>query len=282
MTKVMQQGTLVLIISLLLFSCKKDAAPLRPAPGPVPLPVNDVVETAPHILTPISKKINNVIHGLYEALPANYSKTTKNYPLIIFVPGAGQVGTTHVELNYLLHDGLAKLIAEKKFPPNFVVNGKNYSFIVLTPQLSHVPTSQEMLSFLEFAKANYRVDVSRIYFSGLSMGGMVASDVGAEYTSQIAAIAPIAGVFYEGVTAKSEKIAKGKLPVWAFHNTNDTEISVQVPLYFISEINSFKPAIPPRLTLFSGIGHNAWEPALDPNYKEDGKNVYEWMLGYSR
>lgn len=278
----MQRGTLILLLSVLLFSCKKDAAPARPAPGPVPSPFNDVVETEPPILTPVSKKINNVIYGWYEALPANYSKTNKNYPLIIFVPGAGQLGTTSVELNYLLHDGLAKLIAEKKFPPNFVVNNKNYSFIVLTPQLSQVPSNQEMLSFLDYAKSNYRVDVRRIYFSGLSMGGMVASDMGAAYTSQIAAIAPIAGVFYEGVTSKAEKIAKGGLPVWTFHNNNDQQISVQVPLYFISEINNFKPAIPPKITLFNGIGHNAWEPALDPAYKEEGKNVYEWMLQYSR
>ena len=275
----LKQIAVYLFVAIALFACKKDAAPLKPPPV---IDINEVVETEPHILTPITKAINPVIHGLYSAVPANYSKTTKKYPLIIFVAGGGQLGTADIELRYLLQDGLMKLLAEKKFPPNFNVNNKNYSFIVLTPQLSQVPTNEQMLSFLNYAKANYRIDESRIYFSGLSMGGIVASDMGAAYASQIAAIAPIAGVFYEGVTAKCEQIAKGRLPVWTFHNDDDPQINVLVAEYFTAEINSFKPAIIPRLTIFKAYGHDAWHEALNPAYKEEGKNVYEWMLQYSR
>jgi hypothetical protein len=279
MMQISKQIAVFLFLAIAFFACKKDAAPLKPPPV---VDINDVVETEPHILTPITTAINPVIHGLYSAVPANYSKTTKKYPLIIFIAGGGQLGTVDIELRYLLQDGLMKLLSEKKFPPNFKVNDKNYSFIVLTPQLSQVPTNAEMLSFLNYARANYRIDESRIYFSGLSMGGIVASDMGAAYTSQIAAIAPIAGVFYEGVTAKCEKIAKGNLPVWTFHNNDDPQINVLVAEYFTSEIMSFNPAIVPKLTIFKAYGHDAWQEALNPAYKEDGKNVYEWMLQYSR
>jgi dienelactone hydrolase len=140
----------------------------------------------------------------------------------------------------------------------------------------------EALDFLNYAKANYRVDLSRIYISGLSMGGMIATDLGAGYASQIAAITPIAGVYFEGVPVKSQKIANGRLPVWAFHNKIDPQVTLDIPLYFISEINKNNPVIPPKLTIFNVFGHDAWDEALDPNYRENGMNMYEWMLQYSR
>jgi poly(3-hydroxybutyrate) depolymerase len=126
------------------------------------------------------------------------------------------------------------------------------------------------------------VDADRVYLSGLSMGGIVSSDVGAAYPDQIAAIAPMAGVFFQNVPAKCEILAKENVPVWAFHNENDPQINIIIPQYFVSEIKRFNPVVPPRLTIFRAYGHDAWADALNPDYKEDGKNVYEWMLQFSK
>jgi predicted peptidase len=276
--KMMRRCAFATILSIILFSCKKDVAPVTP---PTPS-INDLVETEPPLFTPVSTRINDVTFGLYSSVPVHYSETTKKYPLIIFIAGAGQLGTTKDELSWLLNDGMMKLIAEKKFPANFKVDGKNYSFIVLTPQFRQVPTLAEVMDFVAYAKNNYRIDLSRIYLSGLSMGGIMVTDMAAAYPAQFAAIAPISGVTYEGVTAKAEKIAKGNVPLWAFHNNDDPQLSLQIPLYFISQIKTFNPSILPKLTIFNVFGHNAWDAALNPTYKEEGMNVYEWMLHFTR
>jgi hypothetical protein len=40
--------------------------------------------------------------------------------------------------------------------------------------------------------------------------------------------------------------------------------------------------IPARLTIFQAGGHDAWTTATDPDYRERGKNIYEWMLASTR
>lgn len=272
----LQRFISIALIGIILMSCKKD----RVAP---PVPVNEIIESLPHIIKPVTERINDVIGGYYSGLPFNYHLTTKNYPLIIFLPGAGQFGNGRLDLPLLLNDGMAQMMDEKKFPSNININGKNFSFIVLTPQFSRYPSNPEVMSFIEFAKKTFRVDVSRIYLSGLSMGGFVTTDVGAEHPSEFAAIVPIAGAVSNGdAETKCAKIAGTNLPVWVFHNVGDPSISVESTKLFVSLIQKFNPSVAPKLTLFPVFGHDAWTRALDPSYKENNMNVYEWMLQYSR
>lgn len=260
----------------LLNACRKDAKPTQ-------ADYNAIVETQPPVLKPVVKKVNEAIGGYYAGLPAYYNQTSKSYPLLIFLPGGGQTGDGQIDLPLLLNDGIAELMEEKKFPPNFAVNGKNYSFINLTPQFNRYPSDEDVKSFIIFAKKNYRVDTSRIYLSGLSLGGTLTSNMGGEYTAQLAAIAPIAGVSTgNDINVKCGNIAKGNLPVWVFHNSGDPLISALDPINFVSVINSFHPSVTPKLTLFNNNTHDAWTKAIDPKYKENNMNMYEWMLNYSR
>lgn len=272
----LQRFASIVLIGIVMMSCRKDRATPQ-------VPVNEIIESLPHIIKPVTERINDAIGGYYSGLPFNYYKTTKSYPLIIFLPGAGQFGNGGLQLPLLLNDGMAQMMGEKKFPANVNVNGKDFSFIVLTPQFSRYPSNLEIMSFIEFAKKTYRVDISRIYLSGLSMGGFVSTDVGAEYASEFAAIVPIAGAVSDGsAEAKCAKIAGSNLPVWVFHNLDDPSINVESPKLFVSLIQKFNPAVAPKITLFQDFGHDAWTRALDPAYKENNMNVYEWMLQYTR
>lgn len=242
--------------------------------------VNDIIETAPLVLTRDSSVINSAINGMYVTLPGHYPVTTKSYPLLIFIHGGGQIGSTPGDLTLLLNDGIAQLIYISKFPPNFSVSGKNYSFIILNPQFNKYPNSSEIEDIILFAKRTYRVDTSRIYLSGLSMGGFVTTQMGGDYTSQLAAIVAVSGVTND--TTVCRNIAAGKLPVWAFHNDEDPTINISTAQNFISMTNSFEPLMPAKLTVFKAAVHDAWTEALNPRYKEGNLNVYEWMLQYSR
>ncbi len=275
MASTLKRFTDIFLLGILLSACQKD---VKRTVAP-----NDLVETQPAIQTPVTVKVNDAIGGFYSAVPAHYAETTKSYPLLVFIIGAGQIGNGELDLPYVLNDGVAQLLDEKKFPPNFKANGKNFSLIVLTPQFNKYPTNYDVASFIDYARKNYRIDSTRIYMSGLSMGGYVTSDFAAENTSLIAAAVPIAGVLNDrDVAERCLKIAQGNLPVWVFHNTDDPRIDAANPMNFVSMINSDHPAIPAKLTLFKSAVHDAWTKAIDPLYKENDMNMYKWMLQYSK
>lgn len=279
MDRISLRWLLLIIFPLFIIGCrKKDDKIITPI---IPI-TNATIENQAPILKKITLKINNAIGGYYAGIPYHYDQTTKSYPLFIFLHGLGQMGNGNTELDYLGIDGIGKFIIEKKLAPNFNVQGQNYSFIILSPQYSSQPSPEEVISFIEHAKKTYRIDTTRIYLSGLSIGGVVITEVAAKYPDKIAAIAPIAGVMKGNIRSKCSKIANGNLPVWVFHNEKDPMIKPSDSQNFVSIVNSYEPAIAAKLTLFPNYGHDAWTEALDFNFRENGLNLYEWMLQYSR
>lgn len=258
---------------VLQLACKKDATTIH------------FIETEPAILTANSVVINNAIHGFYSGLPAHYNDDTINYPLLIWLHGAGQVGNGASDLPMLLYGGIPNLLNKKTFPASFTVKGINYSFIVLSPQFRWGPTSEGIISFIDYAKKNYRIDNARIYLTGLSMGSIAATEIAAAYPSVFAAIVPIAGVFTNELNKKCENLAIGNLPIWVFQNREDELFNVNDARNFVSVLKSYKGKIPPKYSEFlpyGDRGHDAWTKATNPAYKESGLNIYEWMLQYSR
>ncbi len=60
----------------------------------------------------------------------------------------------------------------KTFPANFNVNGQNFSFITIAPQFKVRPSAADVQSVIDFMRGTrWRIDASRIYVMGLSMGG---------------------------------------------------------------------------------------------------------------
>jgi predicted peptidase len=239
-----------------------------------------IVETESPRLVLETELIQSNLNGLYVSLPALYPKTTKKYPLLIFIHGGGQLGQSPEDLLLLKNDGIAQLISVSKFPANFVVQGKNFSFIVLNPQFKSYPSPDDLMDILQFARKKYRVNDSRVYLSGLSMGGTAVTETAGVYTSTFAAIVPISGATNDTVLCKN--IAAGALPVWALHNDKDPTVSVEIARNFISLVNGSDAKMPPKLTIFNSAVHDAWTQAIRSDFKEGGLNIYEWMLQYTR
>ncbi len=270
--------TVTVFLSSLLISCRKenDITPEVETP-------KDTVAAITMLLKPVTQSVGNSVEGYYVGLPSNYEQTKSTYPVLIYLPGAGQFGNGSIDLPLLLKAGPAQLIDENKFPSTFRAGGQTFSFIVFTPQFRWWPSVSSVKSCIDFVKTQYRVDTSRIYLSGLSMGGILSCDLGAEYARQIAAIVPMAGVSPDfSSTDKSRKIAAGNLPVWAFQSQDDQQFNATTVTDFIASINSFQPAVPAKITLWPNGGHDAWTRAIEPSYRENGKNIYEWMLQYKR
>ena len=241
----------------------------------------DIAATLPPVQTAVSLRVNANCLGFYKALAANYDSTSSKYPLIIFLHGRWELGLVRSDLSKVLNNGVPKLIKNKEFPAHFAGVGKDYSFIVISPQFVRWPSADDVSAVVNYATSHFRVDETRIYVSGLSMGGGAAWEYAAQYASRIAALVPICGAS-SPTNSKAKSIATANLPVWAFHNEDDLEVPVKRTIDYVNKINNFNPNPPAKMTIWATGGHDAWTKATDPNYKEDNMNMYEWMLQYHR
>ncbi|MCO5237597.1 MAG: T9SS type A sorting domain-containing protein [Chitinophagaceae bacterium] len=237
----------------------------------------------------VSVKINSSVNGYYESLPVDYaSNPSKKYPLLIFIHGKGELGNGTSQLSLVLKNGPPKLLNEGKFPSSFTVGGKSFSFIVISPQLvsNDYTNSPEIINdVINYCKQKYRIDEQRVYLTGLSMGGTMTwyyAGKSKEYANTLAAGLTVCGSI-SNTTSRVNNIAGTQLPVWATINSGDPIISVPANTAAINALNAFVPTPPKSLiSIFSANGHDAWTKTYDPNFKQGGLNVYEWMLTYSR
>ncbi|MEO8112395.1 MAG: hypothetical protein ABI594_20270, partial [Ginsengibacter sp.] len=127
------------------------------------------VQTAKYI------SMTSLSNAYYEYLPQGYSTTGgQKYPLMIFVHGSGETGDgSPSQLSRVLRNGPPKLISQGIFPTSFTVKGQTFKFIVLSPQFTVWPDDINIDDIINYAIKNYNVDTSRIYLTGLSMGGGV-------------------------------------------------------------------------------------------------------------
>ncbi|HMC85357.1 MAG TPA: PHB depolymerase family esterase, partial [Chitinophagaceae bacterium] len=177
------------VAAIVLAGCKKDNS----SASDVANKANNTPETAPAIQTAVAANVSPQIGGFYKALPARYDSTTKKYPLLVFLHGIGELGNGTTDLSKVLVNAVPKLLNQKNFPPQFTVSGANYSFIVINPQFKAWPAATDVNAMIDYAIAHYRVDTSRIYVAGLSMGGGNTWDYGVAYPNRVAAIVPISG-----------------------------------------------------------------------------------------
>lgn len=237
-------------------------------------------------------------------LPDDYGTTKTNYPLLVFMHGAGECGT---DLSKIYGNsnagGPAYFIEQGKFPSSFVnpVDKQAYKFIVLSPQAtSWSTTSQELDFVLQYMAANYRVDTTRIYLTGLSAGGQgVTTYVGGMDTNgkaitksfNIAAVIPMSAVF-NAATSQSiaQRIVNDKVQIWAFGATDGTDTwgdqTIGLVTWYINKISTpVKPGMIVKMpygvvSAYAG-GHGGWGNFYDPSFKQGGMSIYEWALQYT-
>lgn len=268
-----------LLLHSIFISCKKENAGLDA--GNATKPDLDIIETLPPVQVAVHYDISANCAGFYRALPARYDSTSKKYPLLVFLHGSGEMGNGTTDLSKVLKNAVPALISKKKFPANFTSGGKNFSFITLSPQFKTSPTPEDVRAMIQYAVAKLRVDTTRIYVTGLSMGGGATWNFAAKHGENVAAIVPICGS--STATSKNTKeITTKNIAVWAFHNEDDPTVSVQKTKDFINMINSYNPTPKARMTLWPTGGHDAWTKATDPSYRENKMNIYEWMLQYHK
>lgn len=198
--------------------------------------------------------------------PAKEEKGT-TYPLVIFLHGAGERGTENE--TPIVH-GVKEFAtpgARKDFPCFLIApqcpDGKRWvevDWSLRSHEMPKDPSEPEalLLKLLHSLEQSHPIDKSRIYVTGLSMGGYGVWDLISRYPNRFAAAVPVCGGGDE-----SQGIQAAKIPVWAFHGAKD---GVVIPERSRNMIEALKKAgANPKYTEYADVGHDAWNRAYaDP------------------
>jgi len=276
----MKTLSLLFVMVIAIVSCKKNNAEML-ASAAVAQENNNA--TLPE-QKEIYKKVNANIGGYLEALPVGYSDNSNNnkrYPLLITIHGILELGNGTTDLYLLKKIFIPKLLNTQKFPASFASGNDSFSFIVLSPQFKTKPTARQLNGMYNYAIKKYRVDTTRMYLTGLSMGGTLVYDYANAYGARLSAVVPFCADAYP-TAKKARNIANNNIAVWSFHNLYDTTTSADITKAWTATINSYHPAITAIETIFKSGGHDAWTKGSSPDYRENNMNIYEWMLQYHK
>ena len=192
-------------------------------------------------------------------LPADYDKSDAKWPLILFLHGAGERGD---DLRQVEVHGPPKIVKQKDMP-----------FIIVSPQCpkgSWWPKQNEVLiNLLDDIVSRYNVDESRIYLTGLSMGGYGSWSLGCDHPERFAAIAPICG---GGEPFFARKLKN--TPVWAFHGAKDNVVGLKKSEEMVNAIKKAGGDV--KLTVYPQAGHDSWTETYN------NPELYEWFLKHSK
>lgn len=207
----------------------------------------------------IKRVITVVIEGQYLLyLPQDYDKSDKKWPLILFLHGAGERGS---DLNLVKVHG----------PPKLIEQGEDFPFIIVSPQCPKEQWwSLEFLDvLLKEIVANYHVDESRIYVTGLSMGGFGSWALAVKYPNRFAAIAPICG---GGNPVKVKPITH--LPVWVFHGAKDKTVPLEQSQVMVDALKRLGGNV--KFTIYPDAAHDSWTETYN------NPELYHWFLQHHR
>lgn len=191
------------------------------------------------------------------SLPDGYeADKEKKWPLLIFLHGAGERGS---DLEMLKKHG----------PPKLIESGKKFEAIVASPQClpEEIWVSHGIKALADHLVKEHRVDTSRIYITGLSMGGFGTWETIMDYPNCFAAAIPICGG--AGVRwVMAERIKH--VPVWIFHGDKDTAVTVD----FSKKMNDAltKAGGNVKMTIYPGVGHDSWTATYN------NEEVWQWLF----
>ncbi|MEZ5012291.1 MAG: prolyl oligopeptidase family serine peptidase [Bacteroidales bacterium] len=189
-------------------------------------------------------------------IPEGYDDNlTQQWPLVVFLHGAGERGSDIEKVK--VHG-----------PPKLVEMGEKFPFILVSPQCPEGEwwSAGVVIDLVRKISSTYRVDPSRIYLTGLSMGGFATWESAARYPGVFAAIAPICG---GGDPAMVHSLVN--VPVWNFHGAKDPVVPIQRSEDMVNALKEAGGDV--RFTVYPEAGHDSWTETYN------NPELYKWLLG---
>jgi predicted peptidase len=198
-------------------------------------------------------------------LPEGYQEMVA-MPGILSLHGSGEVG----------NDG--RLPTEVGLGRALRQDPDRYPAIVIFPQVPAGVTWQGLgaqiaIAALEQTISEFKIDVARVYLTGISMGGNGCWYLANRFPQRFAAVVPICGwvserrgkgeVVYPAIDRDAATVAQwlARLPLWIFHGDADLVVLVAESRLIVSALRSIGANF--RYTEFPDVGHNSWDLAYD-------------------
>ncbi len=207
--------------------------------------------------------------------PLDYD-ASKKYPLVLFLHGAGERGSDNE--SQLTHG--SKVFADSSnrnafpaiviFPQcpkdsywaNVDVDRSTYPIgISFHPDQKPTPHLQMAADLVYSFIKDGKIDTSRVYIAGLSMGGMGTYEMVQRNPETFAAAIAICGA---GSTSEVKNYAENT-PFWVIHGAEDNVVN---PIRSLEMAQAMLEAgAKPRVTIYEDANHNSWDPAFaEPDF----------------
>ncbi|RJP23656.1 MAG: hypothetical protein C4527_19940 [Candidatus Omnitrophota bacterium] len=204
-------------------------------------------------------------------LPEDYGKGEQKWPMILFLTGGPTSGGMDWELNA---GGLPEMLKDAS---NREMVPELFQFIVVSPHCPEGTWWSNPLLFEVFSEvlSKYNVDSSRIYVTGVSMGGFGTWSFVGAYPEWIAAAIPIcgAGVKFKEGNIFVPAVNLGNLvsiPIWAFHGAKDTVVPESMDAETVNGLLALGGNV--KYTVYPDAGHDSFTETYN------NPEVYQWLL----
>jgi predicted peptidase len=206
---------------------------------------------------------DNYDYQLYA--PANI-QTQANLPVIIFLHGIGQRGFG----GFVPTEGAIGAVVRHYF--------SQVPAIVLLPQCrpgvywSDAKMEQMVMRSLEQTIAEFTADESRVYLTGVSMGGYGVWSFAMNYAEKFAGLVSICGGSPVQAGDRFMPIAEkvGKTPAWLFHGAEDRIVPVGESRGIVKALEANQGNV--KYSEYAGVGHDVWLKVLSE------KQLMPWLL----
>lgn len=181
-------------------------------------------------------------------------------PLIVFLHGSGERGT---DIELVKVHGPFKYLKSNKLDA-----------YILAPQCrtNEYWESESLYKLIQKIVKENNVDTTRIYLTGLSMGGWGAWNLAFAHPELFACLVPICGFVDRVPMIENCKIKD--LPTRIFHGLMDDVVAPDYSIFIYKKLKPCHTDI--ELTIFDDANHDSWTRVYD------NPDIYQWMFKQQR
>jgi predicted peptidase len=182
--------------------------------------------------------------------------TTVLKPLLIFLHGSGEKG-----------NDLEKL---RTIGPLQYIKSHPLDAYILAPQCPKEVhwDAEQLYQLIQKIIAENKIDKTRIYITGLSMGAWATWNLAYKHPELFAALVPIAGYVDRIPMVENCKIKN--IPIRMFHGLQDNVVNISYSIAIYNKLRECNKDI--KFEIFNDAHHDSWTRVYDHS------DIYDWMF----